>query len=181
MTDRTGMPSPRRRHRERSALGHTTRAAPDEGFSLLEVMVTIGMATVLMTIAVSSWNSYAHARAHQGAADTIQSVLRQAQQRAVTEGRSTCVVFDTPTRAWTLYRGSCEQADRAELETGRIEEDYLNFTEATFVTGVDQQSSGVTFRSRGTATPGRVVVAREGSGTTRLVRVEGLTGRVSVN
>ena len=49
-----------------------------------------------------------------------------------------------------------------------------------FQHGTDHTEPGVTFTSRGTATPGQVYVQRDGGPRTKL-KVEGLTGRVSTS
>ena len=149
----------------------------DAGFTLIEVLMVTVLMGVLASLAVGSWRSYADAQAQSGAADEVREVLRQAQQQAVTEGTSICVDFSTS--SFRRYRGACDSADRVPDGAARDLPDAVRVSEASFVTGPGITTSGVTFRSRGTASPGRIVISRDGTGSTQVVTVEGLTGRVS--
>lgn len=149
---------------------------------MTEIIVTIGIAGVLMAVAVGGWNRWSGAADQEGTATTIQAVLRDAQQRAVTEGNSVCVAFDLKdgddNGGWTVSRGTCgatyDQLGRDEVDGGGTALDSASFSSGTGTT------TGVTFTPRGTATPGSVKVTRRGSDKVWTVSVEGLTGRVSV-
>lgn len=154
--------------------------ARDSGFTLVEVMVTLALLGLMSAIAIGGWRSWAVASEHAGTAREIQSLLRRAQQRAVTEGRATCVQFDATASSWTLYRGACDDPARLRLE-GPVSSDSreVEVTSPAF-TGPGGMSPGVTFYARGTAWPGEVRVTRTGSAKTYVLKVEGLTGRVSL-
>jgi Tfp pilus assembly protein FimT len=150
----------------------------DAGVTLVELVVTIGLVGALMAIAVGGYASWARSSEHEGAATEVQAVLRQAQQRAVTEGRATCVEFDTTGDRWTLFSGSCADPARVVLEGPvRLDSTRVHLRSAGFSAG-SGAATGATFSSRGTATPGQVVVSRDGSSRTWTITVEGLTGRV---
>lgn len=152
----------------------------DHGFTLLEVMIGVALSSVLMAFAVVGWQSYARAQAHRGTAEDVQALLRHAQQRAVTEGSSMCVLFDTVSDSWALYRRTCDDPTKQLLESGfETADGRVHLDAASFVSGPGVSGAGVTFRSRGTASPGQVRIGREGTDTTYIVRVDGLTGRVS--
>lgn len=150
---------------------------------MTEIIVTIGIAGVLMAVAVGGWNRWSGAADQEGTATTIQAVLRDAQQRAVTEGNSVCVAFDLKDSddngGWTVSRGACgatyDLLSRDEVDGGGT---ALN--SASFSPSAGSPTTGVTFTPRGTATPGSVKVTRRGSEKVWTVSVEGLTGRVSV-
>ena len=154
--------------------------ARESGFTLIEVLVVISLLGTMMTIAVSGWSSWAKASAHTGTAREMQTVMRQAHQRAVTEGRAICVWFDTTTNTYTLYRGSCEVSTKTKIagpyDTGAS---VVRLSSPSF-TSPSGASAGVTFHARGTAWPGEVRVARDGSSKVFVLKVEGLTGRVSL-
>lgn len=149
---------------------------------MTEIIVTIGIAGVLMAVAVGGWNRWSGAADQEGTATTIQAVLRDAQQRAVTEGNSVCVAFDledsNDNGGWTVSRGACgatyDQLSRDQVDGSGTALDTASFSSETGTT------TGVTFTPRGTATPGSVKVTRRGSDKVWTVSVEGLTGRVSV-
>ncbi len=56
----------------------------------------------------------------------------------------------------------------------------MRFDSPAFTTGPSATNVGVTFRSRGTATPGKVTLRRDGSSAKTVITVEGLTGRVAI-
>src|SRR5689334_10662302 len=80
----------------------------DAGVTLVETLVTITMLLTLLGIVVGGWSTYARGREADGTAKEIQAALRQAQQRAVTEGRSICVLFSEAQNTWAVYRGACD-------------------------------------------------------------------------
>ena len=90
-----------------------------------------------------------------------------------------CVQFDVPARQLVVYRGACDDAARTKVNgpiatpSPRVKFASPAFTEAGTATGV-------TFYSRGTATPGSVKVTRDGSTKVYTLTVERLTGRVSL-
>lgn len=149
---------------------------------MIELVVVIALAGVLAAIAVSGWQTWTRASEHEGAATEIVAVLRQAQQRAVTEGSSICVEFDVAGGAWTVFRGACASGSRTKLEGPMpLDSPRVRITTAGFTSGPGATGPGVTFSSRGTATPGGLELARDGSSTRRTVSVEGLTGRVTTS
>lgn len=157
-------------------------ARPDRGFTLIEVIVTVALLSSLMTVAASGWITWSRASAHEGVALQIRSVLRQAQQRAVTEASSLCVLFDTASDSWQLYRGRCESSTKTALPSrGDTGSSRIHLSAPAFVAVTGTTLTGVTFTSRGTASPGQVRVVRDGSSTVHVVVVEGLTGRVSTH
>lgn len=153
----------------------------DGGFTLVEVMVAIVLAGMMMAIAVNGYTSWARASAHSGTAREVQSVMRQAQQRAVTEGRAMCVDFDIPANEYNLYLGACDVASRT-LVIGPLQTNHpdVRLTAPSF-TAPSGTTTGVTFYARGTAWPGSVQVTRLGSSKVYTLSVEGLTGRVSLS
>lgn len=154
----------------------------DHGFTLIEALVTISLMSILMAIAISGWSSWAKASAHSGTAREIQSAMRQAQQRAVTEGRSTCVWFNDADETYTVYRGRCSASDKVivigPVATGDA---AVGIAEPSFTSAAGVQVAGVSFHARGTGSPGAVKVVREGSTKVYTLRVQGLTGRVSLS
>lgn len=154
----------------------------DEGITLVEVLVTISLMSIMMAIAITGWSSWGRASAHSGTARELQSVMRQAQQRAVTEGRATCVWFDTTTDSYSIYRGRCSETTKT-LVTGPVAtgHDTIELADPSFTSAAGTPAPGVTFQGRGTGSPGTVKILREGSSKVYTIKVEGLTGRVSLN
>lgn len=156
------------------------RTRIDGGYSLIEVMVTIAIMGTLLTIAVGGFRHWALARDHEGAATNLQTVLRQTQTRAITEGTSFCVTFDTAASTYTVWRYACgtpmvKVSGPFEMNDARV---HLRNPEFLYPDG--SIGSGLTFKPTGTATDGQVRVDRDGSAKAYVVDVEGFTGRVSI-
>jgi prepilin-type N-terminal cleavage/methylation domain-containing protein len=152
----------------------------DGGFSMIELLVTISLLVIMMTVAISGWTSWAKASSQSGAARELLSVMRQAQVRAVTEGRAICVAFRVAENDYTVYRGPCDDAAKVRIRRSVASSSADVHLASPAFTGTSGVSTGVTFNARGTAWPGSVQVTRAGSGKTYNLTVEGLTGRVSL-
>lgn len=155
-----------------------TRVPGAAGFTLVEICWAMAIFGILAAVSIGGFRSWTQAREHSGTAVAVQSLLREAQQRAVTEGRPTCVTFDVDAQVFTLYRGACDDPSRTQLQTRRPDSGHVRLASPAFV-GPSGPTSGVTFKPRGTAWPGSVQVTRAGAGKVYTVSVEGLTGRVS--
>lgn len=151
----------------------------DAGSTLIEILVTIALAGALMAIAVGGYARWARASEQSGAARELQTQLRNAQQRAITEGTPTCVLFDVAADSYTVYRGRCTDAGKVRIDGPMTPDGDTYLADPQF--DGSSVTTGVTFSQRGTATPGSVVVKRAGSSKTYVVAVEELTGRVSLS
>jgi type IV fimbrial biogenesis protein FimT len=151
----------------------------DDGFTLIEVMVTIAVLGILMAIAITGWSAWAKASAQSGTARQVQAVLAQAHQRAITEGRATCVWFDVADDSYRVFRGACDDpAKQPLLGPHQAASAQVFLADPDFGAG---HSAGVTMTARGTADEGSVVVRRAGSSKEYVVTVEGLTGRATIS
>lgn len=133
----------------------------------------------MASTAVTSLRGWTAAHDQSGTAAQIQAVMRETQQRAVTEGRSMCVDFDVVAQAYSVYRGSCDSAAKVVLQGPIRPQGGGSHIASPSFNGPSGISTGVTFLPRGTAWPGSVKVTRENSEREWTVAIEGLTGRVS--
>lgn len=153
----------------------------DSGFTLIEVLVTISLLCIIMAFAVTSWSSWARSSAQSGTAREIQSAMRQAQQRAVTEGRATCVLFDTSASAYSTYRGACSDSAKVLLNGPvKTASPHVLIADPSFTTSAGT-SAGATFQGRGTGSLGTVKITRTDSTKVYTLSVDWLTGRVSLS
>lgn len=153
----------------------------DSGYTMIELLVTIALLGLMMAIAVSGWKGWADSSRQAGRSRELQSVMRQAQERAVTEGRSICVFFRVAQNDYSVYRGACDDGTKVRV-IGPVVSDSAKVRLASpSFTGPSGDNAGVTFSAHGTAWPGSVTVTRTGSSKTYTLTVEGLTGRVSLS
>jgi prepilin-type N-terminal cleavage/methylation domain-containing protein len=153
----------------------------DGGFTLIETMVVVGLVSLLSAFGVGAWRSWTIAQAQQGAATDLQTILRQTQVRAVTEGISFCVKFNAAAGTYTVYRYACAPTGNVKVSGPyTLGDARLHLTGVSFNGIAPATTAEVTFRSSGSATPGGLSITRTGSTKTYSLDVEGLTGRVSL-
>jgi prepilin-type N-terminal cleavage/methylation domain-containing protein len=154
----------------------------DSGFTLIEMMVVVGFVSLLATFGVGAWKQWTVAHAQSGAVTDMQTILRQTQIRAVSEGQNFCVKFDTSANTYTIYRFACAPTGNVKVKgpftlgDPRVQLGTVSFDSVSPAT-----NSQLTFNASGSATPGTLTVTRTGSTKVYTLSVEGLTGRVSVS
>jgi prepilin-type N-terminal cleavage/methylation domain-containing protein len=154
------------------------RGGSAPGFTLIELCAAMSIFGILAAISVNSLHGWMAASRQTATTSSLEALLRETQQRAVTEGRTLCVDFDLGTQTWAVLRGTCGTSGQVSLQGPLRPESGVRVTSAAFATGATTLD-GVTFFPRGTAAPGSLTVTRSGSSRTDTLRVDGLTGRVS--
>ena len=150
-----------------------------DGFTLVEMLVSLSILGVMSGLAVTGWSGYAAASEHSGTRNDIVSALRAANQRALTEAKPYCVTFDTVAGTWSTRRLSCTGVVLKGPET--VEGRSITVSDAGFIQPDGSTQSQVLFTPRGTGSKGSLKVRRTGSSKVYMISVEGLTGRVSSN
>jgi hypothetical protein len=91
------------------------------------------------------------------------------------------VRFDTASDEYTVFRGPCDATEKVLVE-GPMETSSpaVHLVSPSFLSSGGSRP-GVSFTARGTAWPGEVRVTRDGSSKIYTLKVEGLTGRVSLS
>jgi prepilin-type N-terminal cleavage/methylation domain-containing protein len=162
------------------------RRPDDAGVTLIELIVTISLASILMTIGILAMHGYLLSNREAGTARDIRSALRSASENSLSQGRTYCVDFTATT--WTVYKSSCTVAANKTAGPYTVDDPSITLTSISFVapgTPVPNQTTACPdashcayFYPRGTALAGSLVVSR--SSKTYTISVEGLTSRVSM-
>lgn len=94
-----------RRGRLGGTAGWQSRAA---GISLVEVCLGVGVVGVVTAVALTSFDGLVASGSESADEVAIEVLLRDAQQRAVAEGRAMCVDVDRESRTYALVKGACD-------------------------------------------------------------------------
>ena len=162
------------------------RLPRDAGMTLLELVVTMSIASVLMTLGVSALRPYLIAHREAGTATDIRSALRNAAEQSLSEGRTYCVYFTSTT--WAVYRANCTITGNKVQGPTSVQDGSISLNSVAFpappspipnqTTACPTAGRCAYFYPRGTALAGSLVVYRPGK--TYQINVEALTGRVSL-
>lgn len=165
------------------------------GFSLIELMTTILIASLLMGLGAWSFRGYWHRRSLDSSAKGVTGQLRQLHQRAVAESHPLIygARFTEGRDEYTLFKynptdsvSPCTQLNTVDLVGGVETASGTSFTTSPYIDLSDCSVTGGTdhfvfFFARGTATDGTLVLTHEqlpDASDTATIRVTQLTGRV---
>src|SRR3954452_9382754 len=111
-------------------------------------MVVVALVSLLAAFGVGAWKNWATASAHKGAAASLQTVMRQTQVRAVTEGIAFCVKFNTPPDTYSVYRYPCDGPTPNVKTNGpfTLGDPKLHLSDVSFTAAAPATSNEVTFR-----------------------------------
>lgn len=161
-------------------------AGSDGGFTLIELIVTISLASILMTIGILAMRNFLMSNREASTARDVRSALRNASESSLSQGRTYCVYFTATT--WTVYKSDCTVAANKVSGPNAVDDPSITLGSISFVapgTPVPNQTTACPtaskcayFYPRGTALAGSLRVVR--GGKTYTISVEGLTSRVSM-
>jgi prepilin-type N-terminal cleavage/methylation domain-containing protein len=168
-----------------------------EGFTLVELLVTLLLLTVLLAIAAGALRHYWWVQSLEGGQDGIVTDLRGLQQRVVSETFPVVygARFTGGSSRWENVRydpvaNTCSVVREGDLDGGEFSggvvvesaafEDYIadgNNASEGCTSGL-AGASVVFFFARGTATPGELTIVQSALDRRKDVCVTGLTARV---
>jgi len=160
--------------------GHHESDTKQAGFTLIELVVVMSIASVLLGLGVFGFTSWRLTAQQQGTASELTSTLRNASVRAVSEGRTYCVSISAGT-SYVLWKYTCgtgtQVAGPFRVQSNKV----LLTTTATLPSpapACPEAQSCLYFYPRGTAIPATVTVTSTARSKVYRVNVEGLTSRV---
>ncbi len=172
----------------------------EAGFTLIEMLVVMAIGAVLLTLSAGAIRHFWFVQALSGAADSVTTQMRQAQQQA--ESESHPLVYGV----WFINVGDaarwgtlqydpakalpCTEIGKRSFETG-VQVESVSFTTDSTRTTACRNALGAVgianagsaqiafFYARGTATPGSITLEQTYLDRTEDLTVTGITGRVS--
>lgn len=158
-----------------------------QGFTLVELMVVLGMLAIALTIGVPNFIQWRKSLELRDAASVVSAVLMEARTKAVVERRNYTVAFDENADTYTTTKWLAGAADETGgTVTGRVGpawrsvDIYDDDTDSSCPTFSDLN---VVFRPNSTAdTLGNEAVFLRDTNVTQRYRVKvlGVTGRITV-
>lgn len=158
----------------------------DGGVTLIELIVTMTLAGILMSVGILAMRSFLMSNREAGTANGVRSALRNASETSLSQGRTFCVYFTSTT--WTVYKTNCTVAANKVTGPVSVDDPSITLSSISFpapavpvagqTTACPTAGKCAYFYPRGTALPGSLRVVR--SGKTYTLNVEGLTSRVSM-
>ncbi len=142
------------------------------GFTLIELMVTIAIGGILLSLAIGAWGSMRENTRVDSAKEHVVSILQQARLKALSSGLDQVVNVKASADIITNTLGQ----DR-NFSTDRI--NIQKFV-CTGCVATDPVVDTITFTRRGTAINKNILVTSPGSNRQFIIMVNGVTGRIAV-
>lgn len=138
------------------------------GFTLLELLIAIGVASLLVAVAVPSASKMYQSMAYRGAVKETRHMLEAARYRAMSTGKSSDVVIDIEAKTITLP-GSKTISVPEDVKMGMVGAAELQ---------EERRKGAIRFYADGSSTGGSIALTRKsGSGTE--LQVGWLLGEIS--
>jgi prepilin-type N-terminal cleavage/methylation domain-containing protein len=159
----------------------------EHGFTVIELVVVIGVLGIISAIAIPNFLSYLQAAQTRGAAQEVATLLNQARQLAITRNRSVMVAFPAafPVNSvafvfTTALPGDliCPNATRCWIGPGTNANGFITLSNNAVITG--STGGAITFSSLGAATPATRITVQNQAATSTMDVVTNPTGRVRV-
>ncbi|RMD91875.1 MAG: prepilin-type N-terminal cleavage/methylation domain-containing protein [Alphaproteobacteria bacterium] len=141
------------------------------GFTLIEMMLTIGIAAIVLTLGSSAFASLRSQNMGEAAAENITSALHLARMQAMTSGTPRSVSFDFQNNRYTDAAGTVRELNGATITAYSCNNPNCSVGSAT--------SGTITFLPEGGATTaGDIMVSSPGNGTQHFITVNSITSNI---
>ena len=144
-----------------------------QGFTLIEILVVLGIIAIVFTISVPFFSRFASGARLKGGAREISSVLQAARSYATTRHRAYYVNFD-------LEKGEFWISYNDPKAGERIVEKIFSLPQAVDITQTDFTDDRVEFKPTGGAVEGGSIWVADKRGNIRRIVVSKVTGSVRI-
>lgn len=142
-------------------------AAPEAGFSLLEILIALAILALAMTVVGVSFGRSGVGYRFEAAAQDLALSLREAQVRALRSGRDVAVAIDVDARTYSLQRETAVQLP-AEMGVEVVSAGQL----------MDAGKPVFSFMPDGGSSGGAITLTLQGHEAT--INIDWLTGAVAL-
>lgn len=146
------------------------------GFTVLELMVAVGIAMVVLGIAVPSLLTWLPTLRLSSATRQVATDLQVARMKAISQNTKFQVNFVGALPA-TSYQVQKDLNNNGTIESGEIESGPFSLPDGITVTAVS--TTPLEFQPRGTATNASTITLKNGNNETKTVQVA-IVGRVTI-
>lgn len=157
------------------------RRLDEKGFSLIELLIVIMIITVLITIALPSFNQWRTSLSHKDAAWGMAAQLRLARQLAISNNLESRVEFGIAAKQYRLTQGN--QVSGSTVWTV-VRPWTILLNEVKLMTGAACTGGAdinITFKPRGSSDSGVICVEDSSSVVKFKVNISPINGRVFIN
>jgi type II secretion system protein H len=146
-----------------------------KGFTLLELMVVVGIIGILSTVALFGWRGYQDNTNLKTAAGEVMADIASCKQRSVSEGIQYCMQFTDGSPNYSINASSCG------APTQTLAKNITSFGSGLTISDTNFNSDQLGFLPRGTlsSNTGRIVLTNSKNSTATITI--NITGRAYVS
>jgi prepilin-type N-terminal cleavage/methylation domain-containing protein len=145
------------------------------GFSLVELIVVIGLIGILSAVALFGWRGYQDNVNLRTAAGEVMSDIASCKQRSVSEGVQYCLQFTDGSPNYSINASSCGAPTQTQAKN------LTSFGSGLTISNTNFNSDQVSFLPRGTlsSNTGRIILTNSKNSTATITI--NITGRAYVS
>jgi type IV fimbrial biogenesis protein FimT len=141
------------------------QAARQDGFSLIEMMVVIGIMAIILAVALPAFSAWRESTALQSASETLMAHIKQARIMAVSGNRAVSITF---------------AANSYTMDSGGTNPQVFQLSDYSKNLSMTSTAATLTFSSDGTTNAQDTITIKNLNGTIRTISVN-LVGRAYIS